>query len=119
QTTHNAGPSTAVTASGMASVTHSVITRLNTASSRCAGSLKLSIGKNQTMQNTTGATTKPIRRRQRSKQSSADLATPVSLVMVRRTNTQNQLQWRDELTGKPFELHWHGGFQTRRFQRRE
>jgi len=69
--THRVGPSSAVTAMGSASVIHSTITRPRMASRRSASGERPDTGAHPISAKTAGAASSPIRRRHRSKASSA------------------------------------------------
>ena len=58
--TARVGPSSAVTASGKASVTQKMMTRVSTAANRCASGDRLSIGKTRTTTNAIGPRTRPV-----------------------------------------------------------
>ncbi len=69
--TARAGPSSAVTAIGSASLTHSTTTAAITAARRCPLSDRPGIGTNGSSRRTAGATNSPAVRRRRLKRSSA------------------------------------------------
>ena len=62
--THSAGPSSAVTASGIDSVIQSTTTAPSTANNRCASTPRPATGSAQKTTKTTGAATNPMVRRQ-------------------------------------------------------